>query len=150
MLVTCMSCDPQVEASKYSKGVAWLEEVLYKVQIVKERISIAANKVLNSAADLKRKGQHIARAMSHRMTLQPHSSHNLGNMVAQGRFVQGIMDRLSSEDKCGEVSGGGVCVLRACVVGGGVCVCACLCETFCCSVPAPSPSPSPSPWSRFR
>lgn len=125
MLVTCMSCDPQVEASKYSKGVAWLEEVLYKVQIVKERISVAANKVLNSAADLKRKGQHIARAMSHRMTLQPHSSHNLGNMVAQGRFVQGIMDGLSSEDKCGEVSWRGS-VRAACMCGWWWCVCVCV------------------------
>lgn len=99
-----MTYDPQVEAGKYSKGVAWLEEVMYKVQIVKERISVAANKVLNSAADLKRKGREIARAMSHRMNLQAHSSQNLGNMVSQSRFLQGILDGLGNEDRCGEVS----------------------------------------------
>ena len=108
MLVTCWSHagHMKVEADKYSKGVAWLEEVLYEVEIVKERISVAANKVLNSAADMKRKGQHIARAISHRMTLQQESSHNLSNMMAQSRFLQGIVDGLDNEEKCREVFDG--------------------------------------------
>ena len=83
--------------------MSWLEEVLYSVQIVKERISVAANKVLNNAADLKRKGQLIARSMSHRMNLQPHSSHNLRNMMAQSKVLQGIVDGLNSDDRCREV-----------------------------------------------
>ncbi len=43
-------CVCQVESGKYSRGVQWLQELLYGLQFTRERLAVVAQKMVSDVA----------------------------------------------------------------------------------------------------
>ena len=92
-----------MESSKYAKGVQWLREVLYQVLFQKERIIVAANKMLNTAFESKRKGRNIVKAMGHKVNFSKDSNQNISSMYTQSNFLKDLLSKVSDQSQSEEV-----------------------------------------------
>ena len=53
----------KVEEEKYTKGIAWLHELLYKVQFTAERLKVLITKMTNDVARMKRSGRTVVNCL---------------------------------------------------------------------------------------
>eukprot|EP00057_Strongylocentrotus_purpuratus_P025310 XP_011679784.1 PREDICTED: uncharacterized protein LOC584034 [Strongylocentrotus purpuratus] len=87
----------KVEEEKYSKGVQWLQEVLYQVQFTADRIKIVAQKMINDVAKLKRDGRTVALMVLRDINYSPESNHHVVSMIRQQNFLTKLLEQLGQD-----------------------------------------------------
>ncbi|XP_039278670.1 uncharacterized protein C05D11.1 [Nilaparvata lugens] len=88
----------QVEPEKYVKGIQWLRELLYQLVISEERISIIAQKLINDASQVKRKGNLLVKELMKGLVYNDSSNHYAVSVLRQEAFLNSIVKRLSTAD----------------------------------------------------
>ncbi len=48
-----------VQVGKYERIIQWMRDLIWNIQFTKERLSIAAHKLVNDAAQIKREGMDV-------------------------------------------------------------------------------------------
>ncbi|XP_070567442.1 uncharacterized protein C05D11.1-like isoform X2 [Ptychodera flava] len=84
----------KVEMEKYSIGVKWLYELLYKTQFTKDRLKIISTKIVNDVARAKREGRNITSAIVKDLNFQKGSNHHSSNMIRQQKFLSNLVETL--------------------------------------------------------
>ncbi|XP_048587317.1 uncharacterized protein C05D11.1 isoform X1 [Nematostella vectensis] len=87
----------KMEAEKYTKGVRWLHEILYKTQMSKERLDIVAKKMINEVTSMKRNGRIVTRDLLRSIVFSKKSNHFSTNMVRQHLFLTKLTEQLASK-----------------------------------------------------
>ncbi|XP_063960885.1 uncharacterized protein C05D11.1-like [Lytechinus pictus] len=87
----------KVEEEKYSKGVQWLQEILFQVQFTADRIKIVAQKMINDVAKLKRDGRTLALTVLRDINYSPESNHHVASMIRQQTFLNKLLDQLGQD-----------------------------------------------------
>ncbi|KAJ8023724.1 hypothetical protein HOLleu_36243 [Holothuria leucospilota] len=87
----------KTENEKYTTGVQWLQNILYKTQFTAERLKIVATKMMNEVAKMKRDGRTIALALLTETNFANGSNHSLSGMVKQHAFLTKIVELLDTD-----------------------------------------------------
>ncbi|XP_022082849.1 uncharacterized protein C05D11.1-like [Acanthaster planci] len=87
----------KVEVEKYTKGVQWLQELLYQTQFVADRLKIVANKMTNDVARLKRDGRTVAVAALRELNYVKESNFHVTSMMRQQKFLSSVVETLDKD-----------------------------------------------------
>jgi Zn-dependent M16 (insulinase) family peptidase len=87
----------KVEKTKYTKGIEWLYDLLWRTELSVDRIKVNAAKIAQSLPEQKRDGRTISWALARSLTHSDHLSTNLlNNVLTQGEVIPKIVEQLSS------------------------------------------------------
>ncbi|XP_033227850.1 uncharacterized protein C05D11.1-like [Belonocnema kinseyi] len=86
----------QVELSKYTKGVQWIKELLYKTEFPPERLKIIAAKIINDVAQMRRKGYKITGDLLRGLFYKKESNHYTSSLLRQQKFLTQMMERMNT------------------------------------------------------
>ncbi|XP_001603808.1 uncharacterized protein C05D11.1 [Nasonia vitripennis] len=93
----------QLELAKYSKGVRWIKDLLYRSQLISERLKIIASKIINDVAQMKRKGKKVVDDLMKSLIYKKESNHFNASMLRQQQFLTKMLERLNTENGAKEV-----------------------------------------------
>lgn len=93
-----MGLQIKVEAHKYSKGIEILHDTLWNTRFSAERLKVAANKLINDVARVKRSAKNVTRSITKYLNFDSvKSNHNATNMVKQFQFLNQIKEQLEKD-----------------------------------------------------
>ena len=78
----------KLEREKFSRGVEWIHDLVYRVVFAKERVKVIATKLENSIADMKRDGYTVTRAMLGLVTYGGVSNRHWNTLLRQQTFLK--------------------------------------------------------------
>ena len=78
----------KLEREKFSRGVEWIHDLVYRVVFAKERVKVIATKLENSIADMKRDGYTVTRAMLSLVTYGGVSNRHWNTLLRQQTFLK--------------------------------------------------------------
>ncbi|KAI8137402.1 Metalloenzyme, LuxS/M16 peptidase-like protein [Fennellomyces sp. T-0311] len=88
----------KMEASKYEKGIQWLQDILWNTQFTAERLKIVAFQILNDIPQAKRDGHNMANAAMRALQYDASKSANAArNVLFQTNFLQEVVQKLDSD-----------------------------------------------------
>ncbi|KAL6068377.1 putative zn2+-dependent endopeptidase insulinase superfamily protein [Balamuthia mandrillaris] len=88
------------EVSKYERIIQWLRDFLWNSRFTKERLIIAAQKLINDVAQHKRKGAEMVIADSKWINFDSKkSNHGVTNLIKQHRFLTSVLEQLEKDEK---------------------------------------------------
>ncbi|CDS09692.1 hypothetical protein LRAMOSA02369 [Lichtheimia ramosa] len=88
----------KTEASKYQKGIQWLQNILWNTQFTAERLKIVAYQILNDIPQAKRDGHSMTNAVLRALQMDANKSVNAArNVLYQANFLQGIVQKLDTD-----------------------------------------------------
>lgn len=90
----------KVEASKYSKGITWLSDLLYNSIFDADRIGVATSKILNDLPAAKRDGDTVASSVLGALQLDPaKSAARAANLLEQTKCVEKLEEQLDEDEE---------------------------------------------------
>ena len=84
----------KLERDKFSRGVEWIHDLVYRVVFTQERVRVIATKVENSIADMKRDGYTVAKAMLKLITFSDVSNMHWNTLLRQQTFLKARINSL--------------------------------------------------------
>ena len=78
----------KLEREKFSRGVEWIHDLIYRVVFTQERVKVIATKLENSIADMKRDGYTVAKAMLKLITFSDVSNMHWNTLLRQQSFLK--------------------------------------------------------------
>ena len=89
-----MNVDLKLERDKFTRGVEWIHDLVYRVVFTQERVRVIATKVENSIADMKRDGYTVAKAMLKLITFSDVSNMHWNTLLRQQTFLKASINSL--------------------------------------------------------
>ena len=83
-----VNVDLKLERDKFSRGVEWIHDLVYRVVFTQDRVRVIATKVENSIADMKRDGYTVAKAMLKLITFSDVSNMHWNTLLRQQTFLK--------------------------------------------------------------
>lgn len=90
----------KVEASKYSRGITWLSDLLFNSVFDADRLGVAISKILNDLPATKRDGDTVASSVLGALSMDLNkSAGRAANLLEQTHFVESLEEQLDEDEE---------------------------------------------------